>query len=149
VRREVVDDDGIVHEYDDVLSGEAVEGGPMMLSWRDVVEAGDTSAWGYNVVIHEFAHVLDMGDGVADGIPPLPSAARQRWQAVLMHEYEAFCRAVDARQGTVLDPYGAEAPEEFFAVASEAFFIAAHDLKAQRPELYALLAGYYCQDPAA
>lgn len=148
VRREVVDDDGIVHEYDDVLSGEAVEGGPMMLSWRDVVEAGDTSAWGYNVVIHEFAHVLDMGDGVADGMPPLPSEAeRQHWRIVLTREYQAFCRAVDGGRGTVLDPYGAEAPEEFFAVASEAFFIAAHDLKAQMPELYALLAGYYRQEP--
>ena len=149
VRREVVDDDGIVHEYDDVLSGEAVEGGPMMLSWRDVAEGGGTSAWGYNVVIHEFAHVLDMGDGTANGIPPLPSAAaRQHWHEVLMQEYETFCRAVDGRQGTVLDPYGAEAPEEFFAVASEAFFIAAHDLKAEMPRLYALLAGYYRQDPA-
>jgi hypothetical protein len=150
VRREIVDDDGIVHEYDDVLAGEAMEGGPVMLSWRDVVEAGDTSAWGYNVVMHEFAHVLDMGDGVADGIPPLPSSAeRARWQAVLMREYEGFCAAVDARLGTVVDPYGAQSPEEFFAVASEAFFVAAHDLQAQMPELYDLLAGYYRQDPAA
>ena len=149
VRREFVDDDGIVHEYDDVLSGEAVEGGPMMLSWRDVAEAGDTSAWGYNVVIHEFAHVLDMGDGVADGIPPLPTVAeRQHWQSVLLHEYSAFCEAVDARRGTVIDPYGAQAPEEFFAVATEAFFVAPHDLRAEMPELYALLAGYYRQDPA-
>jgi Mlc titration factor MtfA (ptsG expression regulator) len=150
VRREHLDDDGIVHEYDDVLAGEAMEGGPMMLSWRDVVEAGDTSAWGYNVVIHEFAHVLDMGDGVADGVPPLPDAAeRRRWQAVLTGEYESFCKAVDARCGTVLDPYGAESPEEFFAVASEAFFVAPHDLRAEMPALYQLLAGYYRQDPAA
>jgi Mlc titration factor MtfA (ptsG expression regulator) len=148
VKREFVDDDGIVHEYDDVLAGEAMSGGPMMLSWRDVVEAGDTSAWGYNVVIHEFAHVLDMGDGVADGMPPLPShAERQRWQAVLTREYEGFCAAVETRRGTVLDPYGAESPEEFFAVASEAFFVAPHDLRAQMPALYALLAGYYRQEP--
>lgn len=149
VRREFVDDDGVVHEYDDVLSGEAVEGGPMMLSWRDVAEAGDTSAWGYNVVIHEFAHVLDMGDGVADGIPPLPGAVeRQRWQDVLTREYAAFCDALDARRGTVLDPYGATAPEEFFAVATEAFFVVPHDLSAEMPALYALLSGYFRQDPA-
>ena len=149
VRREFVDDDGVVHEYDDVLSGEAVEGGPMMLSWRDVAEAGDTSAWGYNVVIHEFAHVLDMGDGVADGIPPLPGAVeRQRWQDVLTREYAAFCAALDARRGTVLDPYGATAPEEFFAVATEAFFVVPHDLSAEMPALYALLSGYFRQDPA-
>jgi MtfA peptidase len=150
VRREFVDSDGVVHEYDDVLAGEAMSGGPMMLSWRDVIEAGDTSAWGYNVVIHEFAHVLDMGDGAADGMPPLPGPAeRQRWQAVLTREYEAFCAAVDARRGTVLDPYGSESPEEFFAVASEAFFVAPHDLRAEMPRLYQLLAGYYRQDPAS
>jgi len=149
VRREFVDDAGIVHEVDDVLSGEAIEGGPMMLSWRDVAEGGDTSAWGYNVVIHEFAHVLDMGDGIADGVPPLPSQAeRRRWEGVLSREYEAFGRAVDAGRGTVLDPYGAEAPAEFFAVATEAFFVAPHDLRGEMPALYALLAGYYRQDPA-
>jgi Mlc titration factor MtfA (ptsG expression regulator) len=150
VRREFVDDDGLVHEYDDVLSGEAMAGGPVMLSWRDVREAGDTSAWGYNVVLHEFAHVLDMGDGEADGIPPLPTAAaRRQWHEVLMREYEAFCEAVDARRGTVVDPYGAEGPDEFFAVASEAFFVTPQELQAQMPALYTLLAGFYRQDPAA
>jgi MtfA peptidase len=150
VRREVVDDDGIVHEYDDVLAGEAMEGGPVMLSWRDVSASVESSAWGYNVVLHEFAHVLDMGDGLADGMPPLPSAAERRhWQQVMESEYTAFCTAVDARRGTVIDPYGAESPEEFFAVASEAFFIAPHDLRAEMPTLYQLLSGYYRQDPAA
>ncbi|MGL6109806.1 MAG: zinc-dependent peptidase [Rubrivivax sp.] len=150
VRREIIDDDGIVHEYDDVLAGEAMEGGPVMLSWRDVSEAGESSAWGYNVVVHEFAHVLDMGDGLADGIPPLASAAqRSHWQVVLMCEYEAFCARVDAQEDTALDPYGAESPEEFFAVASEAFFVAPQDMRAEHPALYELLAGYYRQDPAA
>jgi Mlc titration factor MtfA (ptsG expression regulator) len=150
VRREFVDDDGVVHEYDDVLAGEAMEGGPVMLSWRDVSEAGESAEWGYNVVVHEFAHVLDMGDGLADGIPPLPSPTeRSRWQQVLMREYEAFCTRVDAEEDTTLDPYGAESPEEFFAVASEAFFVAPHDMRAEHPALYTLLAGYYRQDPAA
>ena len=150
VKREVMDEDGLVHEFDDVLSGEAMEGGPVMLSWRDVHEAGESAAWGYNVVVHEFAHVLDMGDGLADGIPPLPSAAeRSRWQEVLMREYEAFCARVDDGEDTVLDPYGADSPEEFFAVASEAFFVAGRDMRTEHPALYALLAGYYRQDPAA
>jgi Mlc titration factor MtfA (ptsG expression regulator) len=149
VRREVVDDDGVVHEYDDVLAGEAMDGGPMMLSWRDVGDAGETAEWGYNVVIHEFAHVLDMGDGIADGIPPLPGASeRARWQQVLMRDYESFCGRVDAGEDTVLDPYGAQSPEEFFAVASEAFFVAPADFRAQHAALYELLAGYYRQRPA-
>lgn len=150
VRREFTDDDGVVHEVDDVLSGEAMDGGPVMLSWHDVSVAGESSAWGYNVVIHEFAHVLDMGDGVADGIPPLPTAAARRtWQATLESEYAAFCDRVDDGVDTLLDPYAAEAPEEFFAVASEAFFVAPQDLRHEQPSMYALLAGYYRQDPAA
>lgn len=150
VRREFVDDDGIVHEYDDVLAGEAMEGGPVMLSWRDVSEAGESAAWGYNVVVHEFAHVLDMADGVADGIPPLPaSAERTAWHAVLMHEYAAFCMRVDGDQDTALDPYGAESPEEFFAVASEAFFVAPQAMREEHPQMYRLLAGYYRQDTSA
>ncbi|HMO49209.1 MAG TPA: zinc-dependent peptidase [Rubrivivax sp.] len=149
VRREIVDDDGVVHEYDDVLAGEAMEGGPMMLSWRDVSEAGASAEWGYNVVVHEFAHVLDMGDGVADGIPPLPNAAeRERWQQVLQREYDAFCARVEAGEDTVLDPYGAESLEEFFAVATEAFFVAPRDMRGEQPALYELLRGYYRQDPA-
>jgi len=149
VRREFVDDDGVVHEYDDVLVGEAMEGGPVMLSWSDVSAAGESADWGYNVVVHEFAHVLDMGDGLADGIPPLPGAAeRAHWKQVLMAEYEAFCMRVDAGEDTTLDPYGAESPEEFFAVASEAFFVAPMDMRDEHPALYALFAGYYRQDPA-
>jgi Mlc titration factor MtfA (ptsG expression regulator) len=120
-----------------------------MLSWRDVSEAGDSADWGYNVVIHEFAHVIDMGDGLADGIPPLPGTdERMRWKTVLDQEYGSFCRRVDADQDTVLDPYGAESPEEFFAVASEAFFVAPQALRDEHPQLYALLAGFYRQDPA-
>ena len=149
VRREFVDDDGVAHEYDAVLAGEAMEGGPVMLSWSDVSGAGESADWGYNVVVHEFAHVLDMGDGLADGIPPLSDdAERRRWEAVLMADYEAFCERVDAGKDTVLDPYGAESPEEFFAVASEAFFVAPTDMRDEHPALYALLAGYYRQDPA-
>jgi Mlc titration factor MtfA (ptsG expression regulator) len=72
-RREQLDEHGVVHEYDEVLSGEALEGGPVMLSWRDVRSSGRSAAEGYNVVIHEFAHVLDMADGLADGVPPLPA----------------------------------------------------------------------------
>ncbi|MFG5408524.1 M90 family metallopeptidase [Piscinibacter sakaiensis] len=150
--REVMDEDGIVHAYEETLTGEAVDGGPVMLSWRDVDEAGDTAEIGYNVVIHEFAHVLDMRNGEADGVPLLPDAAAVRqWLAVLGPAYEAFCAALDADPDleTVIDPYGAEAPEEFFAVASEAFFVNPLALRDAHPRLYALLQGYYRQDPAA
>lgn len=148
-RREVMDEDGVVHHYDEELAGEAMEGGPVMLTWRDVAEAGDSAAWGYNVVIHEFAHVLDMRDGVSDGVPLLPDrAARERWLAVLEPQWHEFCARVDAAQDTPIDPYGAESIDEFFAVASEVFFVDAPALRREHPELHALLAGYYRQDPA-
>jgi len=149
-RREVMDEDGVVHHYDEELSGEAMEGGPVMLSWRDVADAGDSAAWGYNVVIHEFAHVLDMRDGAPDGVPLLPDrAARERWLAVLEPQWQDFCARVDDGEDTLIDPYGAEAIDEFFAVASEVFFVNAPALRAEHPQLYELLAGYYRQDPAA
>jgi len=149
-RREVMDEDGIVHHFDEELSGEAMEGGPVMLSWRDVADAGDSAAWGYNVVIHEFAHVLDMRDGAPDGVPLLPDrAARERWLAVLEPQWRDFCACVEAGEDTLIDPYGAEAIDEYFAVASEVFFVDAPSLRAEHPELYELLAGYYRQDPAA
>lgn len=148
--REVMDDDGVVHEYDEYLTGEAMEGGPVMLAWTDVASAGDSAEIAYNVVIHEFAHVLDMADGLADGVPLLPNpAARERWIEVLDGEYDAFCNRVDAGEATTLDPYGAEALEEFFAVAAEAFFVAAPAMRQEHPMLYAQFATYFQQDPAA
>jgi Mlc titration factor MtfA (ptsG expression regulator) len=147
--REVADEHGIVHAYDEELAGEAMEGGPLMLSWADVLPGGDAGQGPYNVVIHEFAHVLDMRDGQADGTPLLGSAAERRaWQATLMPEYDAFCERVVCGHDTVLDPYAAEAPDEFFAVASEGFFVAPRALKEEQPALYRLLASYYRQDPA-
>jgi Mlc titration factor MtfA (ptsG expression regulator) len=149
-QREFVDDDGVVHEYEEELSGEAMQGGPVMLSWSDVDEAGESADAGYNVVVHEFAHVLDMRDGTADGVPALPDrAAREHWLAVLSDEYNSFCERVDADGDTLLDPYAAEAPEEFFAVASEAFFVAPRDFEAEHPKFYELLRDFFKQDPAS
>jgi MtfA peptidase len=149
-RREVSDEDGVVHEYDEVLSGEAMEGGPVMLSWRDVRGAGQTAAIGYNVVIHEFAHVLDMADGLADGVPLLPpDLPLRQWQATLQDEYERFVERVDSDADTALDPYGAQSVDEFFAVATEAFFTSPEKTKGEHPALYEMFARFYRQDPAA
>jgi Mlc titration factor MtfA (ptsG expression regulator) len=151
-QREITDDDtGLVHAYDEVLSGEAMDGGPLMLSWTDASGERE-SPWGYNVVIHEFAHVLDLGNGEADGMPLLPTPAEQRrWMQVMQVEFDHFQERVVCghEDEGVIDPYGAEAIDEFFAVASESFFVTPQLLLQERPALYALLAGYYRQDPAA
>lgn len=149
-RRELADEHGIVHRYAEVLSGEAMEGGPVMLSWHDVAEAGRSAADGYNVVIHEFIHVLDRHDGITDGMPPLPdAAARRHWKQVIEAAYERLRRALEAGRTSFLDPYGAQSLEEFFPVAAEAFFVAPHALRQEQPALYELFAGYFRQDPAA
>jgi len=149
VKRAETDEAGVVHEWDDELAGESWPGGPVVLSWEALDEAGSVAEGGANVVIHEFAHKLDMMDGAADGVPPLPSRrAREAWIEVLRREFERFCREVDAGRDTWLDPYAAEHESEFFAVATEAFFESPNALKAEHPELYALFAGFYRQDPA-
>jgi Mlc titration factor MtfA (ptsG expression regulator) len=148
-RREVEDEDGVVHEFDETLSGEAVSGGPVMLAWRDVDEAGESAAAGYNVVVHEFAHVIDMRGGVTAGLEDVdPASERGLWLNALADEYERFADAVDRDEETFLDPYGAEALEEFFAVAAEAFFVAPTELLAELPRVYELLRDFFGQDTA-
>lgn len=136
-QRETVDQAGIVHRYEEVLSGEAMQGGPVTLSWQDVMDAGHSARAGYNVVIHEFVHKIDMHDGSADGCPPLPgnfmgalSAARARksWLLALTTHYQDFCDKLSLAErfggaAQWLDPYAAESIDEFFAVACEAYFV--------------------------
>lgn len=152
-RREHSDEQGLIHHYEEVLAGEAMQGGPVMLSWADVLPPapdGSTPGHAYNVVIHEFAHVLDLCNGLADGVPLLANAqAHQAWLAVLIPAYDAFCERVACGHDTLLDPYAAQGLDEFFAVASEAFFVTPQALETQQPALYRLLASFYRQDPAA
>jgi Mlc titration factor MtfA (ptsG expression regulator) len=153
-RRSQVDESGVVHDWEEVLAGEAMEGGPVMLSWRDVASAGDSAAEGYNVVIHEFVHKIDMRDGAPDGCPPLPSrAARQAWLAILEPQYEAFREQVIVAERfggepTWLDPYGAEAIDEFFAVASEAYFVNRARFEQSFEPLARLFDSFYRPSPA-
>jgi Mlc titration factor MtfA (ptsG expression regulator) len=148
-RRTDVDEDGVVHDWEEVLAGEAMHRGPIMLSWQDVREAGRSAEQGYNVVIHEFVHKLDMRDGASDGCPPLPSRqARGHWLQVLGAAYEAFReRTVIAErfggEPTWLDPYGATSVDEFFAVASEAYFTNRPRFDQEFPTLGPLFDGFY------
>ena len=150
-RRTATDHDGVVHDYEEILSGEAMHHGPVMLSWADVASAhtGNGDGEPYNVVIHEFVHKIDMRDGAADGCPPLPGpAARRHWKSVMGSEYEAFreCVVLAERFGgerTWLDPYGAESIDEFFAVACEAYFVNRPRFEAQFPRLATLFDSFF------
>jgi len=157
-----MDEAGVVHEWREPIAGEAVgNGGAVVLSWEDVEDA-DAGFAGYNVVIHEFAHKLDMGRGAANGCPPLltpyhKNISTREWQNVFSAAYEDFIRRVDALETDTaigddpyfelpLDPYAATDPAEFFAVASEAFFLAPQPLAADYPDVYRLLTLYYLQE---
>ncbi|HEV3011387.1 MAG TPA: M90 family metallopeptidase [Burkholderiales bacterium] len=144
VRREQTDEHGVVHEWDDELAGEAMPGGPVVLSWD--ATANDAEI---NVVIHEFAHKLDMLNGAADGLPPLHAGMdRAAWAAAFEAAYEGFCDAVERGKDTWLDPYAAEHPSEFFAVISEAFFEQPAETRQRYPEVYDQLRLFYRQEPA-
>ena len=144
VPRQVEDEDGVIHEYDDVISGEAWEGGPLIISWHDAQMAGN----GYNVVIHEFAHKLDMLNGEADGIPALHSGISHiEWENTLLDAYDDFCQRIEHDEISEIDPYASESPAEFFAVLSELFFEQSATVHNEYPAFFELLKRYYRQDP--
>lgn len=145
VRREHHDDHtGVVTEGDDVLIGEAWERGPLILSWADIEQDLDDPHSGYNVVAHEVAHKLDMLDGAADGVPPLPAGMdRRTWIAAFQRAYDKHAAAVDDGVETVIDPYAAESPDEFFAVVCETWFSAPEQIEREAPELAPLLRRFF------
>jgi Mlc titration factor MtfA (ptsG expression regulator) len=146
--RSYEDEDGVVHVGDDVLSGEAWEQGPIVLAWTEVEESGRGE--GYNVVVHECAHKLDMLGGEADGVPPLHGELRvPEWVAAFDAAYDALADALERGEETWLDPYAIEDPAEFFAVCAEMFFDVPSEFKAEYPELYDQLRRYFKQDPAS
>lgn len=162
--RETVDEAGVVHLTRDPMAGEAWLGGPVILSYEDVALAGDADQRiaGYNVVIHEFAHKLDMRNGDANGFPPLHADMdADAWRRAFTEAYGDFLARVEAAErlpalraqaaldALPLDPYAAESPGEFFAVGAEAFFEAPEALAPAYPEVYGQLARFFRQDPLA
>lgn len=175
VHRSEMDEAGVLHEWQEPLSGETMDaGGAVVLSWED---AGDprASVSGQNVVIHEFVHKIDMQDGGANGCPPFMASFHGEikpleWQHAFAAAYDDLVRRVEilehalpddfdydnpehdghfhSRAATLpLDPYAATDPAEFFAVASEAFFVTPERLRTHYPRVYALLSAYFRQTP--
>lgn len=147
---EEYDESGVAHESSGPALGLAYHGGPIVLSWADSKAGGRNSQDGLNVVIHEFAHKLDLRDGVVNGTPPLKSRREYaRWAEVMRREYEQLVKASQKRRATVLDDYGATNPGEFFAVSVECFFEKPLQLQKKHAELYEALKDYFGQDPAS
>lgn len=145
---EQMDAAGVVHRVHHVRSGEAMRGGPMVLSWQDVERCGQGR--GFNVVIHEFAHKLDMNNGHANGRPPLHRGmSPDAWAHDFQSAYDDIRSRVDSGMATPINPYAAENPAEFFAVLSEYFFEAPGVLRQVYPAVYGQLMQFYRQDPLA
>jgi Mlc titration factor MtfA (ptsG expression regulator) len=166
IPRTEMDEAGVVHEYVEEASGEAWEGGPVVLSWEDV---RPTQGEAVNVVIHEFVHKLDLYSGDAQGVPSLsahPEISPALWRRVLQASFSHFEQALFLAEEAIphdidpdsdeaacwfehlpLDSYAATDLAEFFAVSAEAFFVHPEPLVQSYPDWYALLARYFRQDP--
>ncbi len=148
--------DGVVRQQGGVRLGEMamgvtsrLSGGPVVLAWDHVRAGASDMHDARNVVFHEFAHALDAQSGSVNGAPPLPARAMYRpWARVLGRSYQQLIEDIEHHHRHLIDAYGASNPAEFFAVVTETFFERPVSLKAQFPELYALLSAYYRQDPA-
>ena len=140
------DEAGVVHSGRDLRTGEAWERGPLVISLGDVHAQ---PAWdGYNVVIHECAHKLDMRNGPSNGFPQLHKAmSAVRWSEAFTQAYEDMQARLGRGEETPIDDYAAESPAECFAVFSEYFFEAPHRLRAAYPGVYEQLTQFYRQDP--
>jgi hypothetical protein len=142
------DEAGVVHRLNETIAGESWYGGPVLLSWP-AVEAGYDQS-GMALVIHEFAHKIDMLDGDVNGIPPMPNrAAHDAFKAAINAAYADFCVRVDAGEDTAIDPYAAELIDEFFAVTCEVFFAEPELLQLEYAEYFAQLQNYFRVDPIA
>jgi len=144
--RQLVDAAGVVHHSRRIMAGESWQLGPLILSWESVMQAGTPP--GHNIVIHEFAHKLDMLNGEANGFPPLHRDMNKRhWTQVFHAAYQQMQSWHALDQTLPMDAYALENPAEFFAVASETFFETPAVLHTVLPEVYRQLCLFYRQDP--
>lgn len=138
-------DGGVVSTEKALLAGQAMLHGPVLIVWNQVSDLARHQSTGHNVVFHEFAHILDMRDGAADGVPPLSGELKRTWEPTLL----SVLRRLREGDDVDLDAYAGTNPAELLAVATEAFFERPHELRRSEPELYRLLADFFLQDPAA
>lgn len=149
-RNQTVLPTGVVLEGDSAREGEAWYRGPVILSWDDVLRGGRQEHDGRNLVLHEFAHQLDMQNGRDTGGTPVLENYKQyeQWQHILQTEYQRLAHECEHGRRTLLDCYGTTNLAEFFAVSTECFFERGEQMRHRHPDLYSILSSYYRQDPA-
>jgi len=130
------------------IIGQAFHQGPVIIIWDAALKGSRHPESGHNVIYHEFAHKLDMLDGMADGTPPLKDHAEYRdWVQTCTQEYLRLKNRTDKGRRSFLDAYAATNEAEFFAVATEHFFEQPRLMIKHAPDLYRILKNYYRQDP--
>ena len=136
------------HGGETVRLGESWQTGSVVLSWQSVEEGASNTEDGRNVVLHEFAHQIDQYDGDADGLPILKRKGDyRRWARAFTTAFDKLCDRVNRGKKTVMDPYGATNPAEFFAVGTETFFEKPEQMKRAHPDVYEELRLFYGLDP--
>ena len=144
--RSVTDENGIVSNEKSSLLGEAWHRGPVILAWDETETAGIID--GHNLVVHEFAHKLDMQNGAANGFPPLNfGMKRKQWVTAFTKAFEHFQKKCHKNELYGISCYGASSPAEFFSVISEVFFEKPKIIEKHYPDIYKQLCLYYRQSP--
>lgn len=119
--------------------------GPIIFSENDLKMGFLASRSGYNVGLHEMAHVLDLANGHADGVPVgMDWMVTAPWVRVMADRIRKIRRGECKK---ILREYAGADEAEFFAVAVEVFFQRPADLEKHDPELYQLLKSYFRVDP--
>lgn len=148
VPRQERNEDGTVMQSNPALSGESWSDGRVILAWDQIVNNEHVQSLGQDVVLHEFAHQLDSENGSTNGAPHLPSTqAYKRWSQLMQAEFDRLRAELEQGIPTLIDPYGATNPAEFFAVVTEAFYKKSHALAEAHPALFAELKRFYRVDP--
>lgn len=139
----------VVQEKETVRTGESWARGPVILSWKHSQEGALNDDDGHNVVFHEFAHKIDELSGRTNGIPQLDDIeSLQDWAEAFDVAFKRHVQATETGQKTTIDPYGASGPQEFFAVAVEAFFEKPEALKRHEPKVFQQMSGFFQLDPS-
>lgn len=150
VPRSEVGAGGVVHEARDVLAGQSWQRGQVIVAWDAVLDGAVDAHDGVNVVMHEFAHQLDQDTGPANGAPYVGrGTVQQAWARVMNREFDELRARLARAESTLIEPYAATSPAEFFAVTTELFFERPEALAGERPELYEQLKRCYRLDPAS
>ena len=144
--RTYTDENGVVHRERNNLSGESWQRGPVILAGDAIAQAGIID--GHNLIIHEFAHKLDMLNGAANGFPPLHAGMQPAdWAETFSRGFADLQKKHSHGKYIGIDFYAATSPAEFFAVLSEIFFERPEVIQQHYADIYELLRQYYRQNP--